>query len=90
MSGSPADAVKESRMDWVSKFRCLNCGHSWFEAAPDDVWEMARQVASLAACPLCGAKMQFGQVELLSHQEGHLEAFGTCQYNFTSIHPPGD
>jgi rubredoxin len=77
-------------MDWVSKFRCLSCGHAWFEEAPDDIWEMVRRVASLAACPLCGAKMEFGQVELLSYRERHLEVFGTCQYNFTSIHQPSD
>ncbi len=88
MPGSPltSEGPKEEKMNWVSGFRCLNCGHSWLEMAPDDIWEMVREVASPAACPLCGARMQHGQVELISYQERNLEVFGSCQYDFNSVH----
>jgi hypothetical protein len=72
-------------MTWYAGFQCLNCGHSWREVAPEDAWEMVRKVAGSCACPLCGAKMRDGQVELLSHQEYKIAILRSSAYMFTSI-----
>ena len=56
-------------MDWVAGFQCLVCAHRWQEPAPDDAWEMVARVANPASCPLCGARMSEGEVELLSHRQ---------------------
>ena len=68
-------------MTWYSAFQCLNCEHSWREPAPADAWEMVRKVAAPASCPLCGARMDEGQVELLSHQETKI-AVSQCRVVF--------
>ena len=71
-------------MTWYAAFQCLNCEHSWREPAPADAWEMVRNVAAPAACPLCGARMQEGQVELLSHHETKIAVLCSAPYIFTS------
>ncbi|MCK9375593.1 MAG: hypothetical protein M0P73_05525 [Syntrophobacterales bacterium] len=68
-------------MTWYAAFQCLNCEHSWREPAPADAWEMVRKVAAPASCPLCGARMDEGQVELLSHQETKI-AVSQCRVVF--------
>jgi hypothetical protein len=70
---------------WYAAFLCLNCEHSWRETAPADAWEMVCKVAAPAACPLCGARTQEGQVELLSHHETKIAVLCTTPYIFTSI-----
>ena len=72
-------------MTWYAAFLCLNCEHSWRETAPADAWEMVCKVAAPAACPLCGARMQEGQVELLSHDETKIAVPCSAPYIFTSI-----
>jgi hypothetical protein len=67
-------------MTWYAAFRCLNCEHAWREPAPADAWEMVRCVAGPAACPLCGAKMQDGQMELLSHSETKIALLRSTAY----------
>jgi hypothetical protein len=71
-------------MTWYAGFQCLNCEHSWQEPAPADAWEMVRKVAGPASCPLCGAKMRDGQVELLSHRETKFAILCSTSYTFTS------
>lgn len=69
-------------MTWFATFQCLNCEHFWREPAPADAWEMASKVAAAAACPLCGAQMREGQVELLSHGEEKIAALLSAPYKF--------
>jgi len=70
-------------LTWFAAFQCLNCQHSWREPAPADAWEMACEVAAKAVCPLCGAKMREGQVELLSHSSVKLAVLASTHI-FTS------
>jgi len=70
-------------LTWFATFQCLNCEHSWREPAPADIWEMVRKVASPAICPLCGAKMREGQVELLSHRDSDIGLLCATPYVFT-------
>ena len=72
-------------MTWFAAFQCLNCEHSWREPAPADAWAMVCTVAAAAICPLCGAKMREGQVELLSHHEQNLEIICSAPYMFNFI-----
>jgi hypothetical protein len=69
-------------MTWYAAFRCLNCEHSWREPAPADVWEMAVKVAAPLQCPLCGAKMRGGAIELLSHREGEIAILASVSHHF--------
>jgi hypothetical protein len=46
---------------------------------------MVLKVAASAVCPLCGAKMREGQVELLSHHEQNLEITCSAPYMFNFI-----
>jgi hypothetical protein len=46
---------------------------------------MVLKVAASAVCPLCGAKMREGQVELLSHHEQNLEIICSTPYMFNFI-----
>jgi hypothetical protein len=45
---------------------------------------MACNVAAVAACPLCGAKMREGEVELLSHRDLNIAVVGSAPHIFTS------
>jgi hypothetical protein len=74
-------------LTWFAAFQCLNCEHSWKEPAPADAWEMASQVAAAAVCPLCGATMREGRVELLSHRD--LDVAVVCQANHNFSILPG-
>lgn len=56
-------------MTWYAAFQCFDCQHVWREPAPEDVWEMVCKVAAQASCPMCGARMRDGLVELLRHSE---------------------
>jgi len=67
-------------LNWFATFQCLNCQHFWREPAPADTWEMACQVANAAVCPLCGAQMREGQVELLSHGEEKIAVILSVPY----------
>lgn len=67
-------------MTWFAAFQCLHCEHSWREPAPADAWAMVVRVATSALCPLCGATMRGGEVELLNHQESNLAIFGSVPY----------
>jgi len=69
---------------WYAAFRCLNCEHSWREPAPADAWEMVLTVAGPLKCPLCGAEMRGGAIELLSHREGELAIMVSIPYAFDS------
>lgn len=69
-------------MTWYAKFRCLNCEHSWREPAPADAWEMVLNVAATLKCPLCGAEMRRGGLELLSHCEGELAVLASLTHTF--------
>jgi hypothetical protein len=71
-------------LTWFASFQCLKCEHSWREPAPADAWEMACKVAAAAACPLCGAQMREGQVELLSHGESNIAVLVSTPHIFTS------
>jgi len=71
-------------LTWFAAFQCLKCEHSWREPAPADAWEMACNVAAVAACPLCGAKMREGEVELLSHRDLNIAVVGSAPHIFTS------
>lgn len=71
-------------MTWFAAFKCLKCEHSWREQAPVDAWEMACKVAAAAVCPLCGAQMREGQVELLSHDDLNIAILRATPYIFTS------
>jgi len=73
-------------MTWYAAFRCLNCGHSWREPAPADAWEMVVNVAAPLKCPLCGAEMRGGELELLSHREGEVAVLGSFPYAFHCLH----
>jgi len=70
-------------LTWFAAFRCLDCEHFWREPSPEDAWEMAREVAAAAVCPLCGAKMRDGRVELLSHAESNLAVISATTHNFS-------
>ncbi|MCX5887879.1 MAG: hypothetical protein NTY36_00320 [Deltaproteobacteria bacterium] len=72
-------------MTWYAAFQCLNCEHSWREPAPADAWEMVCKVAVSATCPLCGDRMDEGQVELLSHSETKIAVLCSAPYIFTCI-----
>jgi hypothetical protein len=69
-------------MTWYAAFRCLNCEHSWREPAPADAWEMVVQVAAPLKCPLCGAKMGAGAIELLSHREEEIAVLVSLPHAF--------
>lgn len=71
-------------MTTFAAFQCLECEHFWREPAPPDSWEMAIKVAAVAVCPLCGAQMREGGVELLTHGEGHLAVLGSAPHHFVS------
>jgi hypothetical protein len=43
---------------------------------------MAIKVAAVAVCPLCGAQMCEGNVELLSHKEGTVAVMGSTPHIF--------
>jgi hypothetical protein len=73
-------------LTWFAAFRCLECEHFWREPSPEDAWEMATQVAAAAVCPLCGAQMREGRVELLSHVELNPALLDSISYIF----PPAD
>lgn len=73
-------------MTWYAAFRCLHCGHSWREPAPADVWEMVVNVAAPLKCPLCGAEMRGGELELLSHREGEVAVLGSFPHAFPYLH----
>jgi len=66
---------------WVAGFHCLACHHRWQEPAPDDAWEMVVRVAGPASCPLCGAKMRDGEVELLSHRQSRAKPSVSIRVN---------
>ena len=72
-------------MTMCATFQCLECEHFWREPAPEDIWDMAIKVASVAVCPLCGAQMREGNVELLSHQEANFAVFGATPHLFASL-----
>lgn len=72
-------------MTWHAAFQCLNCAHSWQEPAPADTWKMVREVAALASCPLCSARMDEGRVELLSHDETKIAILCSASYIFTLL-----
>jgi hypothetical protein len=65
-------------------FQCLDCEHTWREPAPEDAWEMAIKVAAKSVCPLCGAQMQEGRVELLSHSKVNLAVLSSTPHIFMS------
>jgi hypothetical protein len=65
-------------------FQCLDCQHTWREPAPADTWEMAIKVAAVAVCPLCGAQMREGGVELLSHSQVKLAVLSSTPHVFVS------
>lgn len=67
-------------MTWFAAFQCLQCEHSWREPAPADAWVMVCKVAASAVCPLCGATMQAGGVELLSHRDSNLAVLGAVPH----------
>lgn len=67
-------------MTWFATFQCLNCQHFWREPAPEDTWEMACKVATVAVCPLCGAQMREGEVELLSHRDLKIAVLVSAPY----------
>jgi len=69
-------------MTWHAVFRCLNCQHSWRELAPEDAWEMVCKVATLASCPMCGARMRDGAVELLQHREAKIALMRAVSHSF--------
>ena len=71
-------------MTWFAAFQCLNCEHIWREPAPAEAWGMARKVAAEAVCPLCGAQMREGRVELLSHDDLNVAVLGSTPHIFTS------
>ena len=71
-------------MTMFATFQCLECEHFWREPAPGDTWEMAIKVAAVAVCPLCGAQMREGNVELLSHSEGNFAVLGSTPHLFAS------
>lgn len=70
-------------MMWFAAFQCLKCEHLWREPSPADAWEMACTVAAVAVCPLCGAPMREGGVELLSHNEVNIAVLGSIPHAFT-------
>jgi hypothetical protein len=70
---------------WYAAFRCLNCQHSWREPAPPDAWEMVLNVAAPLKCPLCGAEMRAGSIELLSHREGEVAVLASLPYAFNFL-----
>ncbi|MEW6660077.1 MAG: hypothetical protein AB1424_15575 [Thermodesulfobacteriota bacterium] len=65
-------------------FQCLECEHTWREPAPADAWEMVCKVAARAVCPLCGARMQEGGVELLSHNTANIAVLASTSHIFAS------
>jgi len=67
-------------LTWFATFQCLNCQHFWREPASADPWEMACKVAAVAVCPLCGAQMREGRVELLSHGEEKIAVLLSAPY----------
>jgi hypothetical protein len=72
-------------MTWHAVLQCLNCRHSWREPAPEDVWEMACKVAAPASCPLCGARMRDGLVELLQHRSVKIALMRAVSHSFESF-----
>ena len=73
-------------MNWYAAFRCLKCRHSWRELAPADAWEMILKVAAPIQCPLCGAKMGDGEIELLSHREGEVAVLASLPHAFDCLY----
>ena len=72
-------------MTWFANFQCLNCEHSWWEPAPADAWEMVTKVAATTTCPLCGATMRAGGVELLSYRDANIALLCAAPYVFTFL-----
>lgn len=73
-------------MTWYAAFRCLHCEHSWREPAPADAWEMAVNVAAPLKCPLCGAEMRAGGIELLSHRDGEVAVLASIPHAFDFLY----
>jgi hypothetical protein len=46
---------------------------------------MIRNVVAPAACPLCGATMRAGGVELLSHRDSNIALLCAAPYIFTFL-----